>query len=126
MKLSNKVILSLILVLTLAFSLIACNDKESTEPCETHTDKDGNGVCDVCKSAVKVPAACTHKDLNDDETPRAKATGVGGAGDHQTTECRGDHTQQQQNQITFEKRFFKAGKIAAHGVTSLRKLTHLF
>ena len=67
MKISSKVILALILVLSLSFSLIACDDNDSTEPCATHTDKDGNGVCDVCKSAVKAPTTCTHKDLNDDE-----------------------------------------------------------
>ena len=66
MKKIHKILPSLILVLGLALSLSACENNKPTEPCTTHIDDDGNGVCDICKSAVKAPAPeCTHRDLDD-------------------------------------------------------------
>lgn len=47
-------ITALILALVMGVSLVAC---DGTTPCESHTDRDSNGICDVCEMAIEKPAA---------------------------------------------------------------------
>ena len=45
-----KKLFVLLLALTLCFALIACG---GDTPCTEHTDKDGNGKCDICDATVE-------------------------------------------------------------------------
>ena len=50
-----KRILTFVLALTLVFALFACGQTEDTPggECQTHVDKNADGICDTCKKEIK-------------------------------------------------------------------------
>ncbi len=61
MKKYVKLIICLGMALMLCFIMASCSEKE-VQPCETHTDADGNLVCDVCQAAI-TPAGPSKKEI---------------------------------------------------------------
>ncbi len=61
----------LLLVLAMVLAFAACNKDQ--QPCESHVDDNGDGICDVCEGVVddndepNTDDVCVHKDDNGDE-----------------------------------------------------------
>ena len=73
-KFGIKSLLAVVLILVLAFSLVAC-----VKPCEQHVDEDGNKVCDTCKEEF----TCKHVDKNKDgKCDKCKAPYTAGGGNN--------------------------------------------
>ena len=66
----TKKLIALFLALTMIFAFAACNKDDNTPsgdggntPCTSHTDADGNKLCDAC-GADLTPPCTAHTDAN--------------------------------------------------------------
>lgn len=70
MKRMNKRLLALLaglLVMVAMLALVGCNDdKPENKPCQTHTDANEDGACDVCGAAVEIEVCDDHIDTDGD------------------------------------------------------------
>lgn len=69
MKLKRTIVLllSLVLMLCTAATMVACGDTPTPPACTEHVDSNGDGICDTEGCGASVAPACTeHVDANDD------------------------------------------------------------